>query len=139
MIPIEWDAVDLQTIAGLRKNKYNPKEEVEDCDYIGLEHIIQNQGTIKGVESSLDTSSIKNKFLKNDVLFSKIRPYLRKYWLAEFNGVCSTEILPLYAKDGVIPNYLFYIMQKESLINELSSKTFGTKCQEHLGMILKHF
>lgn len=31
-------------------------------------------------------------FFAGDVLFGRLRPYLRKYWFAEFDGICTTEI-----------------------------------------------
>jgi len=70
---------------------------------------------------------IKNRFSKGDVLFGKLRPYLRKYFFANFDGVCSTEIWAIRAKENVCRRkFLFYIIQSHSF-NLAANVTSGTK------------
>jgi restriction endonuclease S subunit len=70
--------------------------------YIGLEHIESNTGALVGeLETDISTiKSLKNKFKAGDVLYGKLRPNLNKVWLAQFDGICSTDILVLRAKSG---------------------------------------
>jgi hypothetical protein len=69
----------------------------EDINYIGLGHIASNVGEltdfvpIKG-KDILSSSPI---FKKGDILFGRMRPYLNKVWVAEFDGVCSGEAIVL--------------------------------------------
>ena len=44
-------------------------------------------------------------FRKGEILFPKLRPYLNKVWLADFDGAASTEFFPLIP-NGVTPEYL---------------------------------
>jgi type I restriction enzyme, S subunit len=37
--------------------------------------------------------SASPKFKKGDILFGRMRPYLNKVWIAEFDGICSGEAL----------------------------------------------
>ncbi len=56
------------------------------------------------------------------MLFGKLRPYLKKYYLVDFDGVCSSEIWVL--KSSIIDfNYLYAYVQSNSFISltEISS------------------
>ena len=69
---------------------------------------------------------MKYRFHPSDVLFGRLRPYLRKYWYAEKDGVCSTEIWPLIPRNrGLIPAYIHQIIQAEAFI-EAASTAYGT-------------
>lgn len=109
--------VEFGLMAELRKEKFNPKKgENKKC--IELEHINQVTGTINGYIESINQKSIKNVFRTGDVLFGKLRPYLKKYWLAEFNGVCSTEIWVFKPIEKICSSskYLFYLVQSNEFI-----------------------
>lgn len=126
IIPNHWEIKELDQILINRSEKYTPVKN-EYKKYIALEHIEQGNGRILGYGNSSETTSLKNSFYKSDILFGKLRPYLRKYWLCDFDGVCSTEILTLRAKDDFNPLYCFYLIQQDSFIENISSKAFGTK------------
>ncbi|MBI5152748.1 restriction endonuclease subunit S [Candidatus Peregrinibacteria bacterium] len=125
-IPEEWEVIKFSEICELVKTKIDPKTTKESV-YIGLEHIDQKTGQILGTGLSTDTLSIKSKFDTNDVLFGKLRPYLKKFWLAKFAGVCSTEILVFRPKRLIEPVLLFYYVQDDGFINHSISNSFGTK------------
>lgn len=62
-------------------------------------------------------SSIKNRFQPGDVLFGKLRPYLRKHLLATFPGVCSTEIWVLRPNcKECLPAYLHALVQTDQFL-----------------------
>jgi type I restriction enzyme S subunit len=76
---------------------------------------------------SNNQKSIKNVFKKNQILYGKLRPYLRKYYKAEFDGVCSTEIWVIEGvKSKILNEYLFYIIQSEQF-NRFANVSSGTK------------
>ena len=95
---------------------------------IELEHIDADAaGTINGFSNSEDLSSQKTKFAKGDVLFGKLRPYLRKFAYAEFDGICSTEIWALRAhSERMLSRFLFYVLGSKRIYAE-ANKSFGTK------------
>ena len=114
-------------IAEIRKEKVNPFNSNNDYRCIELEHLEQNTGKINGWVSSLNQKSIKNVFRTDDVLFGKLRPYLKKYWLADFEGVCSSEIWVLKPKDDkIIPQFLFYFIQMNNFI-QVANVSSGSK------------
>ncbi|RYE52026.1 MAG: hypothetical protein EOP48_17320 [Sphingobacteriales bacterium] len=92
---------------------------------IELEHIESNTGRLLGQTDSSLTKSIKNSFQKGDVLFGKLRPYLRKYAVAPFDGVCSSEIWVL--KGTQLDNgFLYFLIQTDTFI-EAANKSSGSK------------
>lgn len=68
--------------------------------YIGLEHLdsgsleIKRWGMIKE-----DNPSFSRVFKKGHILFGKRRPYLKKAALAEFDGVCSSDIIVIKTEE----------------------------------------
>jgi type I restriction enzyme, S subunit len=109
--------IEFGEIAELRKEKFNPETSNEIKPCLELEHFEQVTGKINGFVPSSEQKSIKNVFYKGDVLFGKLRPYLRKYWLAEFDGVCSSEVWVLKPKSKDISNeYLFNLIQTNDFI-----------------------
>jgi type I restriction enzyme S subunit len=119
--------IEFGEVAELRKEKFNPLTSNETKPCLELEHFEQVTGKINGYVSSAEQKSIKNVFYKGDVLFGKLRPYLRKYWLAEFDGVCSSEVWVLKPKTKDISNeYLFNLIQTNDFI-QAANVSSGSK------------
>lgn len=119
--------IEFGEIAELRKEKFNPVTSNETKPCLELEYFEQVSGKINGYVSSSEQKSIKNVFYKGDVLFGKLRPYLRKYWLAAFDGVCSSEVWVLKPKSKDISNeYLFNLIQTNDFI-QAANVSSGSK------------
>lgn len=122
----EWEEFLFIDIVALSKDKYNPKSK-EQYKCIELDNIEQGTGQIKGYVNSSEQSSIKNVFRIGDILFGKLRPYLRKYAKPDFDGVCSSEIWVLHPnKDVVCTDFLYYLVASNSFI-AASNVSSGTK------------
>ncbi|MBZ7991869.1 MULTISPECIES: restriction endonuclease subunit S [unclassified Campylobacter] len=123
-IPKGWQEVRLGDIISIKSEKYTPnKNEVKKC--IELEHLEQNTGILLEYTNSNLQKSTKNVFKKGQVLFGKLRPYLKKYYLAEFDGVCSSEIWVM-SGNNVLNNFLFYLVQSDDFMNA-ANISCGTK------------
>ncbi|MEI6143219.1 MAG: restriction endonuclease subunit S [Mariniphaga sp.] len=119
--------VEFGEIAELRKEKFNPETSNDSKPCLELEHFEQGMGEINGFVSSSEQKSIKNVFYKGDILFGKLRPYLRKYWLAVFDGVCSSEVWVLKPKTKEISaDYLFNLVQTNGFI-QATNVSSGSK------------
>ena len=57
-----------------------------------------------------NSSSTKHLFHKDQVLYSKLRPYLNKVVLADEDGYCTSEILPLEFERNILPQYARYYL-----------------------------
>lgn len=120
----EWEYGKISDLFSNKSKKHNPLNEISyPC--IELDCISQGDGQLLNTVDSSQQQSIKNKFKKGDVLFGKLRPYLRKYILATFDGVCSSEIWVL--KGILMKNsYLYQFIQTDFFIN-LANKSTGSK------------
>ncbi|MBU4077071.1 MAG: SAM-dependent methyltransferase, partial [Euryarchaeota archaeon] len=87
-----WEVVELGEAFNKITDSIDPQENNGDVNYIGLENIESENGNLIGniVTEISEIKSMKLKFLKNDILYGKLRPNLNKVWLASFSGICST-------------------------------------------------
>lgn len=124
-IPTDWSALPLGAIASVRKDRGVAKQGVR-C--VELEHVEPETGRLLGWDSSGVQASIKTTFKRGDVLFGKLRPYLRKYAIAPFDGICSTEILAIHDRDGQSDNrFLFHLIQGDGVFATVKALSYGTK------------
>ncbi|WP_279255385.1 restriction endonuclease subunit S [Shewanella xiamenensis] len=82
----------------------DPKlEQYEDMPHIGPEHIEKITGKILPYKTAKEDGLISGKFhfKQGCVLFSKIRPNLKKVAIPNFDGLCSADMYPLEPVDGV--------------------------------------
>ncbi len=114
---------DFCTLSGERVDPGNAPSA--DFNYLGLEHITEGTGesTWTGPCKGATIKSTKNVFRKGDVLYGKLRPYLNKVWIADFDGVCSTEILVL--KPRIPATLLKYLLLAPTFVEEAKAKTGG--------------
>jgi type I restriction enzyme, S subunit len=127
LIPSDWEVVRFGEFVELGKSKYNPLTETSSLPCVELEHIDQGTGKILGFVDSKQQLSIKNLFEPSCCLFGKLRPYLRKYALPDFKGVCSSEIWVFLPKAKSCRNdFLFNLIQTDSFI-QTANKTCGSK------------
>ena len=69
--------------------------------------------------------STKNIFKKGDVLYGKLRPYLNKLMLADADGVCTTEIIPIDARPFCINKYIFYWLRNSIFLSYVNEVSYG--------------
>jgi len=93
--------------------------------YIGLEHIEPGNIRIQHWGKADDVRSLKTAFQRGDVLYGKLRPYLDKAVLAEWDGVCSTDILVIKAQSSLLPEFLAYSVHTSQFIDYAISTTTG--------------
>ncbi|KKH33038.1 hypothetical protein [Methanosarcina mazei] len=105
-LPEGWKSVSLGELVQPSKEKIEPSEN-PNLKYVGLEHIESHKCQIKGYGFSVDIKSTKTMFHRGDVLYGKLRPYLNKVCVPNFDGVCSTDILVFNATSN-LNNYCNY-------------------------------
>ncbi len=126
VIPEDWEVKNLNEICKPSSTRINPLTANEDKKCVELEHLEQATGKLIGFADLKGLKSQKAIFEKNDVLFSKLRPYLRKFLFAEFNGACTTEIWVLKAEKEIESKWLYYLIQSDRIV-EAANQSTGTK------------
>jgi type I restriction enzyme S subunit len=123
-IPSKWEARRLKFAVTLRNVKI--EAEGTDLEYMGLEHI--ESWTGKRIEDEAAASEgIATCFVKDDVLFGKLRPYLAKVFLAEKEGMATTEALVMVSDAVLVPAFLKYLLISDKFINAVSGTAYGAK------------
>lgn len=104
-VPENWCWVKLGAVITASKEK----QDVFDSEtkYVGLEHIEKDTGNISFAVAD-GVKSTKSVFKCGDILYGKLRPYLNKHGIVDFDGVCSTDILVFNAIEGDNRLYDFY-------------------------------
>lgn len=120
-----WKKYKFSEIAELRKEQIRPNGVEQP--YIGLEHIEQQTLRLSGIGSSNDVISNKFKFYKGDILYGKLRPYFRKVYQPDFEGVCSTDMFVVKNKKAIDPKFLFYLVATEEFTSIANSGSSGTR------------
>lgn len=125
-IPEGWDLLPFGEMAELVKDGYKPTGS-DDLAYIGLEHINQQSLSLNSIGHSTEVGSNKFFFREGDILFGKLRPYFRKVYRPRFDGVCSTDIWVVRAKEDIDQGFLFYLMANQDFVDLASSGSSGTR------------
>jgi len=96
--------------------------------YISTENMLPNIGGIEPI-TSLPAIQKCTSFKENDILFSNIRTYFKKVWMAEFDGGCSPDVLVIRSKDErvLLNKYLFLLIRSDDFINFTAMASNGAK------------
>ncbi len=129
-IPSSWEWCRLGEVCNYgSSSKIEPKDIKEDTWILDLEDIEKESSKllckIRGNERN--SSSTKSVFHQFDVLYSKLRPYLDKVIVADENGVCTTEILPLTFYINIDSYYAMYALKRKDFLKYVNSLTKGMK------------
>lgn len=95
--------------------------------YLPLENIVSYFGEHTYQNEDVYFESNVKRFKKNDVLFSKLRPYLTKSVVAQVDGLCVGEILVFRPRKEINPEFLNYILLSQRFIDFVNSSSYGTK------------
>ncbi|WP_338853106.1 restriction endonuclease subunit S [Alteromonas macleodii] len=101
-----------------REVKLTTKDPIADGyeRYIGLEHLDSGSLKIKrwGMIAE-DNPSFTRVFKKGHILFGKRRPYLKKAAIAEFDGICSGDIIVLDVQDILNKDVAYQVFRSNIL------------------------
>jgi len=123
-----WPFRELSEIVEIERDQVLPREITEDDVYVGLENIESGSGRILQYVHArkADLKSNKFRFGAHHILYGKLRPYLNKVALPEKTGICSTDILPIRPKDGLIErHFLAYLMRSEYFSKIATARSSG--------------
>lgn len=103
--------------------------EANDIERIvGLEHIDPENLHVRRWNSVADGTSFTRKFVPGQTLFGKRRAYQRKVAYAEFEGICSGDILTFEPKNRkvLLPELLPFICQSDAFLDHALGTSAGS-------------
>ena len=126
--PEGWRSVRFgDVVRDVKETERNPLD-VGLERFVGLEHIEPENLHLKkwGLLADGEISFTK-RFRKGQVLFGKRRAYQRKVAVAEFDGICSSDILTFEPKgDSLIPELLPFIVQSDGFFEHALDTSSGS-------------
>jgi len=107
------NVVRLSDVAVLDAPMVDPRvDEYIDLIHIGPDRIEKKIGKLLPALTAREEGLISKKFLFDDryVLYSKIRPYLRKCAMAEGVGLCSADMYPVRPVEGLATKEFLWML-----------------------------
>ena len=112
-VPESWEVVRFEESVSIKNGQVDPREApFADMLHVGSENIESDTGRLVKLQTNaeLKISSGNYHFTAEDVLYSKIRPYLNKVALPAFEGTCSADMYPLRSSFHFTREFLFYYL-----------------------------
>ena len=135
----EWEVKRFGELTVPRKDRVDPSQPDVKGLCIELEHIESGAGRLLGCAEIRQGSSLKSCFYAGDILFGKLRAYLKKFWLADREGFCSTEIW-VFATDSnkMAAGFLSQIVRTADFV-DAASLSYGTHMPRSDWKVLQNF
>jgi type I restriction enzyme S subunit len=116
----------LGEIATIQRDAIAPTQIRSGTIYVGLENVTSSgEFTNVSAVSAGDLASTKFYFSRQHILYGKLRPYLSKIARPDFDGVCSTDILPILPSSAVDKNYLFHYLRTPVMVDQATTRSIG--------------
>ena len=113
----KWKLKKLSDCFEIVSGQIDPKEDpYRSMPLVAPNHIEQSTGRLICIETAKDQNAISGKYLfqSGDVIYSKIRPNLRKAFIADFDGLCSADMYALRPlPDRIMTRFLLSILLSE--------------------------
>lgn len=93
--------------------------------HIAPDNIESSTGRLLPCRTVKEDQVVSNnfRFTKGDVLYTKLRPYLNKVVVAPFDGLCSSDVLPIRAR--IDTSYLRYWMLSPRFLSQVIPRQTG--------------
>ncbi|WP_059244543.1 restriction endonuclease subunit S [Escherichia albertii] len=121
----KWEKIKLKEVVDIITTKVDVSQ-ISLCDYISTENMLTNFGGISIANSKPSTGKI-TKFHSGDILFSNIRTYFKKLWLADRTGGCSNDVIVFRPKKNINSNYILSVLMDQKFIEHTVLTSKGTK------------
>ena len=130
-IPEKWKWCNFGNVVAYGKCEQVQPQNIEKSAWIlDLEDIKSGTGNLLQKKKGISAQSNKSRFRKGDVLYSKLRPYLNKVIVADDDGYCTTEIVPISPSVAQAPldaQYLKIYLMSPYFVGYANQCSYGVK------------
>jgi len=126
-IPEEWKIGTLGDAARQVGQSVSPEALDPETPYIGLEHMPRHSIALTDWAGAGKVTSGKLAFRKGDLLFGKLRPYFHKVGIAPLDGICSTDIVVLNARERNATAFVLACISQDDFVAFTDRTSDGTK------------
>lgn len=115
-VPEHWELRRFQRCVNISEGQVDPEDSTySDALLIAPNHIESGTGRLLSCETANEQGAESGKYYcrSGDVIYSKIRPVLRKVCIAPENCLCSADMYPLSGHSGLNNQYLYWMILSE--------------------------
>lgn len=116
----DWHVARFDEVAEIKSNLVDPAD-YQDFPHIAPDNIEKKTGILLEYHTIAEdgVKSGKHLFHAGQILYSKIRPYLSKVIIVNFDGLCSADMYPVNAKENA--RYLWYYLLSDEFLEQASN------------------
>jgi type I restriction enzyme, S subunit len=118
-----WEISKLGEVCQVDKSQGSHK----NLPYVGMENIESNTARFIGSTEPQSVKSSTFKFTNNHLLYGRLRPYLNKVIVPEFEGHCSTEVFPIKPSKNLDRYFLLYWFLMDSTVMRINATCTGAR------------
>ena len=130
IIPEHWTWIRLGNLSSYGDSpiKIQTVDINDDTWVLDLEDI-QAGGTLLEKKRFIERKPVGEKtvFKKGQVLYSKLRPYLKKVLVANDDGVSTPELIAFDVYGGINPRYVVYCLLNSFTVKSIDARSYGIK------------
>ena len=115
-LPDGWKRVPYGEISIEIRDSVDPKDIDPTTPYLGLEHLPRKSITLSDWDYPDKVESHKFRFLKDDILFGKIRPYFHKVGFGLTDGITSSDAVVIRAKNKELQTLLLLCTSSDDFV-----------------------
>jgi type I restriction enzyme, S subunit len=118
-----WQTFKVKDVCSVEKEKLGK----DKLPYVGMEDIESGTGRFLGDPLPKSVASSTFKFSDKHVLYGRLRPYLNKVLVPNFEGHCSSEIFPLKPVHNLDRSFLAYWLRSERVVSAINRTCTGAR------------
>ena len=129
-IPSNWVWATLGDITNYGKCSTVPVDDIDEESWVlELEDIEKDSAKVIKLctKSDRDIKGVRHSFIQGYVLYSKLRTYLNKVLVANKDGFCTTEIIPIKCSNSIYPEYLCHVLRSKYFLDYTAQCGYGVK------------
>ena len=106
------------------RGNYN---ELDVETYVTTDNLLQDKSGLKKAVSLPLNGKTFPKYKPDDILVSNIRPYLKKIWYSNREGICSSDVLTFSVNKAYLPKFIYYNLFRDEFFDHMMHGAKGTK------------
>lgn len=115
-VPEGWERKTLGELCEEIRETVDPGSFEPNTPYIGLEHMPRRSITLGEWGTAEQVTSSKHRFLEEDILFGKIRPYFHKVGVALTDGIASSDAIVIRPREGRFHSFVLMTVSSDPFV-----------------------
>src|SRR6266508_4040073 len=104
-LPQGWSRARLGDVVDVIRGRARP-QECRHLAFIGMDNVEAHTMRLLGTVPAETMKSSATHFVRGDVLYGRLRPYLNKVVQPDFEGLASAEFIPLTPAHGIQAGFI---------------------------------